>query len=448
MERSEEEEQREFTEEEQREILRKTNWIPTERIGKGGGARVFKVTSRRAARRLKDPLLTPLDSDVAEKNALSLAETLGDLVDGAERAVAAAKVASKVEARTRREIDVLRSVSHPNLVPLLDYDDSDAPRWYVMPYYRGGTLEQNAARYEGDVLGVFRGLLSIAGALARLHETRVVDGEQRVYVHRDVKPKNIFIRQDGKWVLGDPGVAYETGASEITRGTTPISRDWFPRWFADRKGHAPAVDVYMLAATGVYLLCGDKALDPSWLAEDEFNLTMRYPGMPGVEDAYAFLKAHLVGDISQIRSETALELCEEIRRVIRALEIQPRLQHVFSWIANKPPEFVDQNQYTLGDIAVLLPASTRRLRAKVRVARSGDAKGRTKTFGLQLGRWTGPATTVPISDELEHQGNNTWTKEIVAELDPPLEAGWHQFELKILGQGEVSGLMLYAECDA
>ena len=98
----------------------------------------------------------------------------------------------------------------------------------------------------------------------------------------------------------------------------------------------------------------------------------------------------------------------------------------------------------LHDIAVILPSRTRYLPAKVRVVDLGDG-------GLQfaLGRWTNSTQTQAISDTIQHSKDDGpgWIKEIVATLEPPLEPGWHQFELHIDGSGHVDGFMLHAESD-
>src|SRR3989442_6351538 len=97
-----------------------------------------------------------------------------------------------------REVDVLGSLNHPNIVKVIDALVVDG--WFVMRYYPSGTLSE---RLKVDpfpsapaALRMFRSLVE---AVAKLHEQGIV--------HRDIKPENIFIGPNGL-VLGDFGIVF------------------------------------------------------------------------------------------------------------------------------------------------------------------------------------------------------------------------------------------------
>jgi len=108
--------------------------------------------------------------------------------------------------RFMREIEVVASIRHPNLLPLYDSGTRDGLRFFVMPFVEGGSLRARLDR-EGmlpmdDAIRIAR---EVADGLAAAHERGVV--------HRDVKPENILI-DGGHAVVADFGIA----SSWITEG--------------------------------------------------------------------------------------------------------------------------------------------------------------------------------------------------------------------------------------
>ena len=101
--------------------------------------------------------------------------------------------------RFAREVRVVASLQHPNIVPLFSAGEAAGLPYYVMPYVRGESLRAHLTR-DGrlpfvDALSVLR---DVARALAFAHEQGVV--------HRDVKPENVLLSGDAA-VVTDFGIA-------------------------------------------------------------------------------------------------------------------------------------------------------------------------------------------------------------------------------------------------
>lgn len=159
---------------------------------------------------------------------------------------------AEARARIRREAEVLARLDHPRIVPLLDAvtgDDGDLV--LVMPWYRGGSLEDRVAEHgplpPADVGHIADHLL---GALAAAHRAGVV--------HRDVKPSNILFDADSRPHLADFGVATARG---VTAGLTAAGRTiGTPGFLAPEQARGepagPAADVFGLGATLRWALTG------------------------------------------------------------------------------------------------------------------------------------------------------------------------------------------------
>jgi Tol biopolymer transport system component len=153
----------------------------------GGMSRLFLATERSLERRVVVKLLPP------------------DL----ESAVSAA--------RFQREMLVTAKLQHPHILPMLAAGARDGLAWYVMPYVRGESLRARLKREKQ--LPVDEGVriaIQVAGALDYAHRQGIV--------HRDVKPENILLAEDGEAVVADFGVARAiTAAVDDTLTSTGLA---------------------------------------------------------------------------------------------------------------------------------------------------------------------------------------------------------------------------------
>lgn len=98
-----------------------------------------------------------------------------------------------------REIQTEASLTHPNIVPLLDSGDADGIPYYVMPFVAGESLRALLDRVRRlSIDEALRIAAEVADALDCAHRHNVL--------HRDVKPENILL-EEGHAVVVDFGVA-------------------------------------------------------------------------------------------------------------------------------------------------------------------------------------------------------------------------------------------------
>ena len=126
--------------------------------------------------------------------------------------------------RFETEAHVIARLEHPFIVPLYDYWRSPAGAYLVMRWLRGGSLREKMRR-DGTLDPSATAMLidQIAGGLELAHRHDVI--------HRDIKPGNILLDEDGNSYLADFGIAKDltdldggfTGADDIVGSLDYIS---------------------------------------------------------------------------------------------------------------------------------------------------------------------------------------------------------------------------------
>ncbi len=112
--------------------------------------------------------------------------------------------------RFLREGEALRQLNHPNIVKMLDAVEMDGEHYLVMEFVPKGSLRDILEKT--PTLTVQRALyisLDLADALTRAHRLSIL--------HRDIKPDNVLIAEDGTPRLTDFGMARMSGTPHITQ---------------------------------------------------------------------------------------------------------------------------------------------------------------------------------------------------------------------------------------
>src|SRR3954447_26117511 len=151
--------------------------------------------------------------------------------------------------RFRREAQLGASLNHPNVVAVYDTISGPDGVLLVMEYVPGpplSSLIHSGPREPQEAIRILRG---VAAGLDYAHARGVV--------HRDVKPANILVRDDGGVKLGDLGVATAAHLTRITATHDVLGTLTYiaPERLEGEAGGPPA-DVYSLAAVAFEALSG------------------------------------------------------------------------------------------------------------------------------------------------------------------------------------------------
>jgi len=220
-------------------------------------------------------------------------------------------------ARFLREAELMEKVSHPAIVRALEHGKHGRLHYFVMEFVDGVTLEQRVkngplpARHAAEIGA------QVARALHFAHE--------RGIVHRDIKPGNLMLREDGSVVITDFGLARETGTGSLTESGaivgTPI---YMPpeQVLGERGGVGTKSDVYGLGATLYQLVTGSAPFQAE-TAQGVLKAVLEHDPQPA-----SALQVDLPTALESVihkamekeparRYGTALELAEDLERFLR-----------------------------------------------------------------------------------------------------------------------------------
>ena len=156
-------------------------------------------------------------------------------------------------ARFQREVRLLASLDHPNVVKVVDMQLDAEPLWYVMPLY-DTSLEKELGSIAGDEGRIAKIFTSILDAVAYAHAEGVI--------HRDLKPGNILMNNDGDPVVSDFGLGRRLDSkSLLTASKVGIGTPLYtaPEQWTDLKNVDERADVFSLGRILVALYTGSEA---------------------------------------------------------------------------------------------------------------------------------------------------------------------------------------------
>lgn len=154
------------------------------------------------------------------------------------------------------EGELLSKLDHPHIVSYMDHFEANGTGYLVMEYCTGITLTEylNEHNHALDAAFITETLLPLVDTLDYIHKQGIL--------HRDVKPSNIMVMEDGTPKLLDFGSAtrwpMQSGEKQViftSAGYSPLE------FYSEKSSQGPMSDIYSLAALLHYWTCGQPPMD-------------------------------------------------------------------------------------------------------------------------------------------------------------------------------------------
>lgn len=159
------------------------------------------------------------------------------------------------------EARTLATFRHPNIVRVMRFFQANATAYMVMEFVHGASLsEWIKTRRPLPQLAMEKIIWPLVEGLGIIHQSS--------YLHRDVKPGNIYIRNDGTPVLLDFGAARSTaGGGELTAvvspGYAPVEQ------YSESSVQGPWTDLYAVGGVMYWMVTGKKPVDATARLRDD-----------------------------------------------------------------------------------------------------------------------------------------------------------------------------------
>lgn len=152
--------------------------------------------------------------------------------------------------RFQREALSASSLSHPNIVEVYDVGEDGGQYYIVMEYCPGKTLKQLLKKRGNLTISeVIDIMLQITDGMAHAHDSYII--------HRDIKPQNIIILENGIIKITDFGIAMALNSTQLTQTNSVMgSVHYLPPEQANGKGSTIRSDIYSMGILMYELLTG------------------------------------------------------------------------------------------------------------------------------------------------------------------------------------------------
>ncbi len=212
------------------------------RLAVGGSSSVFLAENMRTG----------------EQRVLKIFRQVPDIVEG-----------STTFDRFLREFDLVAHLRHPNIARIFDIGVADDHLYLAMEFFPGGDL-RSRMRERLDPQQALGYVRQMAAALGALHEVGVL--------HRDVKPGNLLLREDGSAAFIDFGLARQLRLESDITGVGTIFGT--PHYMSPEQGHGSPLDersdLYSLGVVLFEMLTGDKP----YIAETPLAVIYKHANAP------------------------------------------------------------------------------------------------------------------------------------------------------------------------
>jgi len=243
--------------------------------------------------------------------------------------------------RFRREAEAAARLEHACIVPIYEVGERDGQCYFSMKFVEGGQLDEVVRRVPMSIRQAAELVAKVARTVHYAHEHGIL--------HRDIKPGNILLDQNGEPQLTDFGLARLVEADSTVTGTLEVLGT--PSYMAPEQARGKnakltnATDVYGLGAVLYQLLTGH----PPFAGGTTYETTKllldtepRQPRLlnPKIDRDLSTICLKCIEKDPQRRYSSALRLAEDLERWLKHEPIQARRSGVFirgrKWVRRNP----------------------------------------------------------------------------------------------------------------
>jgi serine/threonine-protein kinase len=227
--------------------------------------------------------------------------------------------------RFRREATAAAGLNHPNIVSIYDRGESDGTYYIAMEYIDGPTLKEEitsrAPLPEAEAVGHAQQVLQ---ALEFAH--------RRGVIHRDIKPHNMMLTEDGLLKVTDFGIARAANQVEMTEvGSIVGTAQYLSPEQARGQTVGPQSDIYSLGVVLYEMVTGEVPFTGSSAVEIAMKQVNERPVPPSrknrlVSPAVEAIVMRALAKDPATRFRSAREMNDELERARRGLGVSQDTQ--------------------------------------------------------------------------------------------------------------------------
>lgn len=227
--------------------------------------------------------------------------------------------------RFYREVQIAASLQHPHILPVYDFGQYDGVPYIVMAYVKGGTLSDWIARGPMEPAEARRITQEMADALDYAHRKGVI--------HRDFKPGNVLLDEQGNTYLTDFGLAKMSESSLQITGTGILGTPaYMAPEQAEPKDLTPTADVYALGVTVFQMLTGHAPYEaPTPLGVLMAHVTQPIPKIhhlrPELPQAVQVVIERAMAKSPEARYPSTLALAEALNKALEGEKTATQERH-------------------------------------------------------------------------------------------------------------------------
>lgn len=214
--------------------------------------------------------------------------------------------------RFRQEARAVAKLSHPNVVAVIDAGEDGGYPYIVFEYVKGETLKQRIARVGAlDAQDAIAYAIEVARGLSVAHA--------RSMVHRDIKPQNVLIDEEGRAKLTDFGISRQLEQDGVTAtGRVLGTTDYVAPEQAMGRGVDPRSDIYSLGVVLYEMLVGQVPFH----ADSQVGVAMKHVNeeLPDVQRRRPEVSAAVALVVERATAKNPAERYQTIAEMIDDLE--------------------------------------------------------------------------------------------------------------------------------